>query len=205
MTGPFVARDRRALVGGAIIVAALAVGARGVPAWRRWHDGARLEAAAARAELDRVRASLGQARLVADSLRARRSRLRAVEPVLLAPAAIPVAAAELATVISSTATATGVRVASMQPRSEQRDSIAHAGVDGDRLRRIGVRIDAIGDVRGLARMLAALERGPLLMAVRSLTISQADVGAPHDRAEILRIELLVDALARADSASEARR
>jgi hypothetical protein len=43
-------------------------------------------------------------------------------------------------------------------------------------------------------MLVALERGPVLLSIRQLSISQAEVGAPADRAESLRLELVIEGL-----------
>ena len=60
--------------------------------------------------------------------------------------------------------------------------------------RISVRADAMGDVAGVTKMLATLERGPTLLAVRSLSIDQSEPAATSDRMESLRVSIVVEGL-----------
>jgi hypothetical protein len=55
-------------------------------------------------------------------------------------------------------------------------------------------MDVTGDIRGVMAMLASLERGPTLLAVRSLSISQPDLTAGDDRVEALHVEIDVEGL-----------
>jgi hypothetical protein len=58
---------------------------------------------------------------------------------------------------------------------------------------VSVRIDATADVRGLTNLLTRLERGPTLLVVRALSITQPE---PNAEMEALAVELTVEGLSR---------
>jgi hypothetical protein len=63
-----------------------------------------------------------------------------------------------------------------------------------------VRGDATGDVTAVTQFIAALEGGVPLIAVREMSLTQADANASasSDQAESLRVEFVVEALAHFD-------
>jgi hypothetical protein len=60
--------------------------------------------------------------------------------------------------------------------------------------RVGVRGEVRGDIAGVTAMMAALEGGPTMLAVRELSITQPETSAPADHMEALRVELSVEGL-----------
>ena len=188
MTPYTVARgDRRAMLIGTAVVLALLLALRGVPAWRAWRSQLQGSAAELTAELQRAEASVATSGRVADSLRARKARFLALAPALVAGDSPAGSAAALASLVSGVAATSGLRVGAMQVRADT----AGAGM----FVRVGVRADVVGDVRGVSLFLATLEHGPVMLRVRELSIAQPEPSAPADRAEALRVELLVEGLA----------
>lgn len=179
-------RDRRVLALGAATIGLLFALGRGVPALRRWEREQRAEAAELAAEAARARGSVRAHGVVRDSLKARETRFLALAPLLLGGETPAVAGATLASLVSGAAAACSVRLGAVQVRADS----AGQGV----FTRVAVRADAVGDVRGVTGFLAALERGPALLAVRELSVSQSEPAAPPDRPEVLRIELTVEGL-----------
>lgn len=180
-------RDRRTLLLGGAILAALLVLSRGLPLWSRWSDDAiatAAELADDEAEARRTVASAGRA---GDSLAARSARFRALAPALVDGATPGAAGASLAGLLSGAAAVAGVRVASLQLRPDSASAATFT--------LLAVRAELVGDARGLAAMLSLLERGPTLIAVRELSINQPEPAAPPERAEMLRVQLLIEALA----------
>jgi hypothetical protein len=180
------ARDRRALlacVGAVSIVLALA---RGVPAYLSWQREARAEDAEARLALAKDRSLVTFDPAMRDSALIRGRRLIALAPVILSGDSPNSAGATLAGILSGAAAQSGVRLGAVQIRG---DSLSR-----DAFTRIGARMDGTGDVRGVANMLAALERGPTLLSIRSFSITQPEMLAGDDRVEALRVELDVEGL-----------
>jgi hypothetical protein len=110
----------------------------------------------------------------------------ALAPALLSGDSPASAAATLAALVSGTAAQANVRLGAVQVRP---DSVARGAFT-----RVAVRASATGDINGVTQMILGLEKGPMLLAVRELSITQAEPGAPADRAEALRLELLVEGL-----------
>lgn len=195
MSGGLSRRDRRTLlVGGAVIFVVLLV-FRGLPAWRRWDadaraSGAELVEAAARAEAD-----VRSLPTLADSVAAREERLVALAPRVLDGGTPAAAGASLASLVSGAAARAHVALGTVQVQPDTATTGTFA--------RVTVRGDATGDLPGIARMLALLEGGPELLAVREVSITQPDAGGPADRVETLRLEFAVQGLALRRSA-EAR-
>ena len=101
--------------------------------------------------------------------------------------------------MSDAATDAGVKLGSVQPRvdSEPRTLGAARAPLHQAFARISVHGDAVGDVVALTQFLAELEHGPVLLAVRALSITQPEPAAPSSRMETLHAEFAVVGLARA--------
>jgi Type II secretion system (T2SS), protein M subtype b len=182
------ARDRRTLALGAMGIGSLLLVTRGLPAWRAWVTETRAAAAEQRATAARAEAVVQGAQAMGDSLVARNRRFLALAPTLLAGRTVNAAGATLASLVSGAAAEAGVTLGAVQLRS--RDA-----VPSSTFTRIRVECDVTGDIRGVSRFLLALERGPVRLAVRDLTVTQSDaVGAP-DRAEVLHATMAIEGLA----------
>jgi hypothetical protein len=186
MISVIASRDRRVLVAGVVVVVLLVAFARGLPALRRWHADVRDSSAALTQEAARARMTVARARTTRDSLAARERRFIALAPLLLRGETPAMGSATLASLISTAATAASVRLGPVQV---QADTIAR-GV----FSRVGVRAEITGDVRGVSAFLSILERGPILVAVKELTIAQLEPAAAADRAEALHVAVAVEAL-----------
>jgi hypothetical protein len=189
MTTTLSARDRRTLLVGGAVIASLVVLAKGVPAWRAWVTESRAGAeeqvrAAANAD-----ALLARARATRDTLAARNARYVALAPALVAGKTPAEAAATLASLVSSAASTAGVKLGAVQLRPPADTGAQRAFL------RVSVHADVVGDVRGVTTLLGILERGPVRLRVRELTVTQPDAAAPADRVEALRADLTVDGLA----------
>ncbi|MGH7719650.1 MAG: type II secretion system protein GspM [Gemmatimonadaceae bacterium] len=180
-------RERRTLLAGSCAIVVMIALTRGVPAWREAGRDARASALELRAELGRARESVERMTSTRDTLVARRERLTEAHAGVLAAESPATAAAMLASLISEAASASSVRLGAIQIRPDT------AG--GPHYVRVAVRADATGDVRGILSLISALERGPVLVSIRELSISQPEPGAEADRPETLRVELLVAGLA----------
>jgi hypothetical protein len=179
-------RDRRVLVAGVAVIVALLGVARGLPGLRQWQSESRDSASALVREVARVRTTMARDHVTRDSLAARQQRFIALAPLLLRGETPAMGGAILASLISTAATAASVRLGPVQVRADTAVRTIFS--------RVGARAEITGDVRGVGTFLSILERGPTLLAVRELTISQLEPGAAPDRAEALHVTLAVDAL-----------
>lgn len=189
-------RDRRTLLAGAAAIVLLVLLARGLPAWRRWDAGAAASAAEMTAEASRAEATVRLFPAALDSLEARRERLVALGRGVLAGGSTAGAGAELASLLAGAAARSGVQLGSVQVRADTASAATFV--------RVSVRADATGDLPGLLRLLALLEGGPELLAVRDVAINQPQAGGPAEQPEALRMELSVEALGIARGASMPR-
>jgi len=196
------ARDRRTLAGGGLAVTVVLLLGKGVPAWHAWERDSRASAAEVVADAARADQLLATYPALRDSLRARSARTLGIAPLVVEGDTPAAAAATLASFVSDAASDAGVKLGAVQPRSDgsgapstppQRPAQRHAFV------RVSVHGDLTGDVVGLAQFLGDLERGPTLLAVRDLTISQPEPQAPTTRMEALHAEFTVVGLALAPS------
>lgn len=184
------ARDRRILTLGAVTVVVLLAGARGIPAWRQWRAATWESAAELSAEVSRAQATATRLPALRAEHAALRGRYLALAPTLL-PGRTPASAgAALTGLVSGAGALSGVRLGALQILTDPASGSSGAGV----FRRVTVRGDATGDVAGVTRLLAALERGPARLAIRELSIQQPEPAAPPDRAESLRAEFIVQGL-----------
>lgn len=179
-------RDLRTLLAGAGTCLALAFTARGMPALLRWTRDVRSAAAQTVAERARARESIARAGLTAESLRARNGRYLALAPQLLDGETAAGAGGALAALVSAGAASNDVRLGSVQIRADT----GSPGV----FTRISVRADVTGDVHGLAGLLATIEKGPPLLAIREISLAQPEPAAGDDRPEALRAELVIEGL-----------
>ena len=180
------ARDRRALLIGVLgVFAALAL-SRGAPMYAGWLEESIAERREAQAEVAHGRALISHADAARESTIVRGRRLIGVAPAILIGETVNAAGATLAGILSGAAAQSGVKLGTVQLRS---DSLSHGAFT-----RVGARVDATGDIRGVMQMLALLETGPTLLRVRSFGIAQSDVSAGDDRTEALHVEIETEGL-----------
>lgn len=179
-------RDRRALGAGVSVILALVALSRAVPAVRVWRADRLERARLVRDQVARTTTLLARRRAVAESLAARTARLTATAPGLITGDSPAAAAATLAGLVSGAAAVAGVRLTAVQVLADT--------VGSRELPVVRVRAEAVGDVTGLGKMLAALEGGPTLLRVRALALSQAEPAAPPEQVEALRVRLVVEGL-----------
>ena len=179
-------RDRRALTIGAGVIAIVLLASRGVPAMIAWQRERNRDADARQEKLDRAMAAISRVGAVRDSIGARGERIVALAPVLVAGDTPASASASLAELMSGAAELSNVKLGALQLHADtsSRDAFVRVGVHGE----------ATGDVTGIMSMLASLESGPTLLAVRELSITQPEPSAPADHMETLHVELTVEGL-----------
>ncbi len=176
-------RDRRALaVGGAIVLAAVLL-LRVLPWGVRRALAAERDLRAQVALLARARVDLADAALLRDSAAALGRTLLGLAPKILSGGTAAEAVADLSGRVNHAAAANLVKL-------ERVDAIPDSAGAG-RLRRATLRAALECDVRGLAGLLQALERGNPVLAVRGLRVTAPDVGSADRASEVLRVELTV--------------
>lgn len=178
-------RDRRALrLGGIAIVAALA-GLRGVP-WT-WTVLSRIHErlAAERELLARAESDLRGLAALQDSAERLKERVVGLAPRLLSGASASEAVAGLSGHLSHLALTHNARLDRTDPIPDS--------VGAGELRR--VTMDAVfeSDVRGLAGLLGGFAAGQPVTQVSRLRVTTNDPAAPARTAEVLRIEVRVQA------------
>jgi hypothetical protein len=181
-------RDLRALIRGTAAIGVIIALGRGLPAWRRWEVSVRRDAVSALHTIAIIEAGIGQIRAVRDSVAARQSRLDLLVERLFESRTVQEATAALALHVSDIAGSVEVKVNSLQLRADS--SFAKDG-----FARIAVRFSGTGDVAGLSGLLVSLEGDSVLLAVRELSVTQPEPGAPDTKPEALRFELLIEGLA----------
>lgn len=179
-------RDRRALVLGAIVILATLILARGVPTLMSWTTERQSSAAELTTELRALRHALATQRERRAHVAAGTASLARLEAGLLGGATPASAAAALAQFVGAAADSSGVHVRSTQVRGDTART-------GAVFAPVSVRIDATSDVRGLTNLLTRLERGPMLLVVRALSITHPE---PNAEMEALNVELTVEGLSR---------
>jgi hypothetical protein len=180
------ARDRKVLAVGTLICTALIAGTRGLPALVRWTHGARATAVQLGAEAARVSNSVTRASVTRDTLAAENERYLALAARLLDQETPAGAGSSLASLLSDAAAESNVKLGSVQIHADTTFVGAFMHVT--------VRADLTGDIRGLAAMLAMLEKDQTLLTIRAMSISQPEPAAGDDRAEVLRAEVVVEGL-----------
>lgn len=189
-------RERRVLIVGGTLIAGMIGFSRGVPAWSKWQRDVRVAAAEMSVEVARAEASVARLEATLDSLETRKLRLVQLAPRFVGVESPSAAAGALAALVSGAAQAANVRVSSIQ--------VGNDTTAGTVVRRVWVSAELEGDIRGVASLLSTLERGPTLLAIREMSISQPDPASPADVAESLGVRLRVEGLAIDREAAEGR-
>lgn len=177
-------RDRRALVLGAVTVLGAVVLVRGLPATLRFWHTLRQRTARQVETARRSRAILAAQPAIRDSLTVVLGKIVALAPQLVEGRSSAEAGASLSGLLSLAASRHELRMVRLDPLAD-----SSAGV----LRRIQAHAELEGDVRGLARLLKAVETSDPVLDVVSLEISPADPFSSATTAEVLHIELTVSA------------
>jgi hypothetical protein len=185
------ARDRRTAIVGLSAIGALVGLTRGLPASIHWLRARIAESLALSNQLQESRLSARRLPILRDSLRRRLWQLAAMDSGLLSGASPSAAAADLASVLEARADEAPLRVIAMQLRSDS----APVGT----LARVFVRVTGTADVSGLAAFLHAVEEGDPALVVRELAVTPADPVAADTKPELLRIDALVEGMARVDT------
>ena len=189
-------RDRAVLIAGIVAVVAIVGAGKGVPALRSWERSRIASALEARRQL--ALAEQGSATLEAtrDSAAIRERRLGVLHAAMITASTGEAAAARLAALMEQIANEEGVTVGMVALRP---DTAVRSGMV-----RVGVRMNAEGDVDGLAGVLFRLESHEMPILVRELIVSQSDPAAPQNRPEVLRFEVYAVTLARLERDEGAR-
>lgn len=185
-------RERRTLVVGVTIIASLVLSTRALPEWRRWRAESQAVLAELDAEVVRARRAVALGPVLRDSLATRRERLAAYDTLLLAGDDPSAVAAALADALAEAAEIAEVQLSSVQAEV---DSARVKRPGSGELLRVRLRAELTASGSALASMLAWLEQCPPMLAVREVTISQADVMVPADRVESLRVTLVIEGVA----------
>lgn len=187
MSLSFSSRDRRTLsLGTAVILGMLTVG-KGIPAVRDWESERLTSAARAQRQVRLLEGGARVVRQLQDSVRAREQRLASLRRLLIDAPRQSDGGPMLSSLISAVADDTDVEVLTMN---------VHADSAANPLRRVDVRMNGQGDIAGVMRFLRAVEDTTALLSVRELTVSQSDPGAPDNRSEVLRFEVVIQSLTR---------
>jgi hypothetical protein len=181
------AKDRRTLIGGAMVVGSVIAFGRGIPSWRDWDADRRTQASATlarAAEFDRALRAIPH---MADSARISASRYGAAVATLLVEETPAIASARLADLVSGAADDASVKVTSLMIRPDTAFK--------DRFARVAVRLSATGDIRALVELLDTLEGSETVLSVRELFVTPTEPAGSDSKPEALRFQLLVEALA----------
>jgi type II secretory pathway component PulM len=173
-------RERRVVVWGASLVAAVVLATRVVPAAVRAERALSERAAMDSGRLSRMRDELRAMPALEDSARRLAAALPALAPRLLAGSAGGEALADLASRVRATAEAIRVRMDAVTPLP---DSLRA----GD-LARVRVRVAGEGDTRGLVAWLAAMEQSSVVTGVEEMRFLPTHPDAPRSAPEVIRVE-----------------
>jgi hypothetical protein len=185
-------RDTRALIFGAVTIGFLILLGKGLP-FARYVVITRSDAA-----MQSIRQRQTEQRLAAVAPAVLAAALEAEEELIrverrLVPGTTPAeAAASLALLIDRYAVDANVAVSSTNARADTLFVSPHP--------RITVRAFATADVAGLMSLLAMIEGSEFFLGVAELTVTQPEPAAKDDVPESLRLELVVEALARRGTA-----
>jgi hypothetical protein len=185
-------RDRRALSAGAAIVGAVLLTRLTVPVLdlltrvREANQAASDRLAFSQQDL----AALGATR---DTLAARVVRLARADSLLLSPGSPAHVASELGAIVRDASRTAGLELLGATTQS---DSV----VIGT-FQRAVVRLEAQGDVSGLMQFLLLVELAPGLLDVRELSVTPVEPAAGDDRAEVIRVSIAIEGVARSPGTS----
>jgi hypothetical protein len=178
-------RDRRALRLGALAVAAVVVVAAAMPAARAWRDREAL-IDARRAELARVRGLVEATPAFRAAVESRSGAVLGYAQRPLRAATGALAAGELQGELQRLAEESGLTVDQLDVTGDA-DSVAAP------LPAIPATLVALGDVQGVADLLAKLRSGPHLVEVRELAVQVNPALKASGGGELLQLTLVVRA------------
>lgn len=190
------AREKRAVVLGGTCILTLFAAVRGVPALLAWKRDLHSEAEEGRSALAEARAILMHEQGVRDSSVLEGQRVIALAPLLLSGDTPASASATLEGIISGAAATSNVQLGALELRSDSASRSAFT--------RVVVKGSANSDIQGLAQMLQQLERGPALLSVEEMSITQPELSAPSDHMEVLHMEIVVGGLMLTPTTGRAR-
>jgi hypothetical protein len=176
-------RDRRALLLGGAVVMATWIATRGMSSLLHRHEELRARAEVALVELQRSRELVAEEPLALEALADRARELVAWAPRLVAGATPAEALAELSSYMSGLAAQHRVRLVRLDPSADSASGP---------FARLSLRLEAQGDIRGLAGWLVAMEEGERLLAVREIALSAPEPAAPSAQPEVLRAEIVIE-------------
>lgn len=179
-------RDRRILKSGGIAILGMLTLSKGVPAAHRWESEQLDVAKRMQSQVRLLEQGTLVARQLRDSVRVRSRRLDSLRSFLIDAPRAADAGPLLSSQLSELADSTGIEILTMNMRA---DSTA-----GSPLARVEVRVNGQGDIYGLMHFLRAIEDTVTLLNVRELSVTQSDPGAPDNRSELLRFEVVVEGL-----------
>jgi hypothetical protein len=183
------------LIGATSVGSIFGIG-RGAPLLLAWQRGEVEQAATLTSELRSSRTELRSLAAMRDSAQARGARLAWFDSSMLSGVSASAASAALATSLTDLADAAPIKVSSMQLRA---DSAAPGSIVP-----VAVRITGTTDVHGLGEFLRSVEGGDTPLAVREVAITQPEPNAPDGKIENLRVDILVEGLARITASARAR-
>ena len=181
-------RERRTLLVGALIVCSIVMIGRVIPAMLGWSRGEEARASELLREALRLQEDLHIYPVVRDSAHARRLRLGDEIPSLLHGATLDETSAALAALIREAGDASGVRVGTIDLRSDTASAHVYSHQRA--------ATDIAGDVHGIASFLSSLESSETRIRVVALSISQNDPFAGPRQAEALQMNIVIEGLAR---------
>lgn len=179
-------RERRTLTAGMVVLVAIWSLGRGLPLWKGRFEARQLAADEARQQLIEYQSLIVRQADIEQALAQASARFVGLAPQLVDGRTPAAAAGALASILSTTAEQSGLSVSTTQATADTSRSAAFT--------RLTASLSATGDIRALARLLARIEAGPQLLAIRELSIDQSDPAAPATQPEVLRIQLKVQAL-----------
>jgi hypothetical protein len=180
-------RDRRVLLIGAIAVTAILVGGRGVPALLAFTGEERRHAEEATARAARSEWLAHNANALSHALERSRGELARHESAFVAGTTGNAASANLAQIVSDAVAESDARLGAIRADADStvaRGDVAH----------VVAHASITGDLESIATVLRTLEQGPPVLVISELSIAATQPNVPHDQAEQLQAELVVDGL-----------
>ena len=187
-------RDRHVLTGGALVLLAITLLGRGVPALLAWTQSQRAAALAASTALEQLHQA-NRTIPITSQLRALvERRLADYDSALLVGSTPANAGAELAQILGDAASVSEVQLGSVQLSADSvsRNLLAHARA----------RATLSGDLQSISIFLEVLEEGPPLVAVRELALTAAQPTGRSSQRETLQAEVVVEGVFKLASTEE---
>lgn len=181
----FRARDRRALLVGALVILPSVALSRGIPLANEWQKAAGNRLRALQSESSNARAQIAEHLLTGADTSFNVRRIEELRDLIFSASSVPSGAADLADYLNSMCGALGIEIRSMTPRG---DTAFIAGVA-----RTGLLLALSTDTQGLFSLLGELEAGPRRVSIRTLNVTQRSPAAGISTTETLSVELIVEA------------